>query len=1839
MIYDNENKYKLCTSFNGCLNIHMFTHNEIEWKDYTQVDWMVNEIKMTMRMNDYINLINCFYSNIEYSDNKNSLFTFDEFKNNSLIRSSGNLIEEKEKKKKRITFMFNLMFNNVDYSVLFENKETFAKLIATKLLLNFVSYNTTEKDINVSIEKVGLYEPLNQILFANEAIMDINTDLSKKIEDCYPLNYSSIAEYQNKDKLIKFLYQIKETKDSVITIKIGNVKLLAKFDILYLLFYFFIEKMPNDDNIYEEDEKTKKYIPKRNVIIEMKAPYFCLLSESNENLDQDVICLGCDYFYYMFNKNNEDKIKLNYDHYGKDGYDLSLMKVFLNKAEVYITTLSSFLNQNLNISNTKSHRKFINSFDFNYSSTIKLHRIENRYIYKTNYEILLGSAINVSLSYRDMLFMFKVKQYETSLSSNEHLITKCSIINADCGAAAPQSIIIDNNENSSTLSILLEQGASLTLINDENDTCYPFIYMNMYNISVKGEFTLKQMMINAKWNFKLKSYNYLESSWEPIIEEIGFGCEYNKDHMSGKTKIDVNDIGELHNNIAISDLGIEFLYLNVNKWYDYYKRINVNEKIVLEKSKKISNHRIHNYTGTEMVIVNEKNEIKMLNPNEILDVDFNPNGRKKMIYTFSLKNSQIDKNKINIDIIQSSKHFIQCNETNSLDYKKNYNFVISKVEINQLKKFIFFYSPLSIKNVTKIPIEITLISKPRKDIKITLNKDEIYGIPFTYFNGTISILPQGFHQGFTNRIYTLLEANGIVDEMRERNTFLLLFSKNRKVQPQQETNRIIYIRYSYCIKNLLPFNIAIQVKGTIRENEIVINKGDEIYTENISFFSNLDVNMRIPNISLDNTVTLYDAFKKANKKENDIIESITLYDMKGRNIEISAMCYDEEKRIIVLFASTVIVNLCDMENQIQFYYGNRANNLSLVPCQNEIANIFILNQKEQNLWISCKRILSNKIELETLSNITDITIENKDQSTKYNFILESKISLVDKEMNIYSIILTLRPKYYILNKTQYMLNVLLQDAKQNVKSFPSGKMIQYDFFGYDEKTKVIFRPYALQSNAVDFCESNAFSIIDPNIRTISIVDLDCKVHFFNIERHNEETSTLIVVKPANENTSQITIENKSDVDLEVNQENCISSRIKIEAKTKNVFTWHNHYTHKIISVKTATMSKGRLFRVNYSNVDGCMYPFITVIYIDDRDKSKQVHTRFENNGFQLKIIFDNVCEDNNVENTNEFISKYEIRFSLSKLCLSIIRDNKNLTVINNHLQYIRKEICLIYLVDMKLLFKNSISPIRKNTFKNSISFFVFKIVVGNETGPACYFPKVFNPIIDNKEEEVLPLLNCLVNYEVNEDDSIVNMELFHFSFQPFDLKLESNFVYEFFNFVQNFTIGTKTSMTSIHPVFLKVAQDEMNNKMKFFMKDNYIEFLTFDTNDGELLNNLFIQNIDIASFEFVLTFINQAGDFLTQFLKVNKVFSSFLSVLTDIKDVKIELNGCIINNFFGTFSDLSNAVYLHYKTHMLNQYLKLFAGIEILGNPNSLFNTLSDGVNDLFTQPQKGFKKGPLQGIVGIAKGGASLVTHTVEGAFGTASKISSGVSKGLLTIGQDEEYMRKREKNAMKDKPENVFEGFLFGMKSLGKGVFYGATDIVRQPIKEMKTENNIVGFGKGLLKGIGGVFTKPISGVFDLISKSAEGIKNNVKESSNDGLIRYPRGFYGKFKVIKDYKVLDAQINTALMCSEWKEYEEHNIGLCNVFEYINEKKQKMYLVITTQQIVFLDDTFHMKKYNIWCEDIWGIRYDKGNLLFNIKGKETVISMINTPQAMNIFEIVKKEIGNICENYEMEIA
>ena len=1841
MITTENFNVKVSNPFNGVINIHLIDHTTVEWKSYTQLDWVINEIDMTMRLMDYASLIRVFYCNFAYSDNLDRFFTFDEFKDNVVAKP----INDKGKEKQRATMMFNIVINQTVLKVKFDHNEPFASLEATRIMMGYTSYNTKDKDIMVTVEKAALFEyPQKQILFPESGIgIDINDDFGMLIENCVPLMPSQIFAYLNKQKLIKFNYHIFPQKDSAITVKIAQVKLFAKFDVLYLLFFFFIEKMPNDDNVYEESEEVKKYITKRRVVVEMKAPCFCLLSNDiddiNNKMNNNVIVVGTEYFYFTFNKSDEEKLKRNYimnNNGANQEIDLSMIKIFISKTEVFISTIGSFLQ---GITAKDISRKFIDSFDFNYSSTTKLkpllssHNALPNFTSKTYYNIILSTALNISLSYRDMLFALSVKEYEMAIFSNDHLMTKCEIIN-NAAAAAPQQPN-EANQDTSALSVTMDQGLNVVLINDEADTCYPFVSLVIYNILARCDFTKEINSIDAQTNIKLSTYNTLVSCWEPFVEEIGLKIKYEYDIINDKMKVDINDLSNLMNNINVSDMAIEFLYLNMTKWTTYCSSISSSQlmaasSIAKSAQKSISNHRVYNYTGSPLTLINESNETLQLKPNESIDIDYQNINRKKL-YVFTLKGTEIKNNKINIDIIQSSKHPISNQFLNSMDYNRKYNFITSKVMLCDLKKMIYFYSPLSFKNITSVPVVITITSKPKSDITVVLNKDEMVGIPVEYFNGTISIMPNGFRNGFSKKIYTLLEANGIVEEMSDRNKFLLLFAKNTKKSTNTvEDNRIIYIRYSYCVKNLLPFDIVLKVKGVAHENAITLRKGNEMFTDNISFFSNLEVSMQIPNITLESDVMLYRAINQ-NKHKGDAIERVTVYDLKGNDIELSTICLDDEKRIVVIYASTVLINLCDLDSEVKFYYGNKANSLSLIPTQENIANVFIVNPNQENIFIASHRMLSKKIELKTLANITEVTCGEDKSQIKYNFILESKISLVDKEMNIYANVLTLRPKFYISNKTSYLFNVYIAEDKSKVKAFPNGKKYQYDFFGFSDKTKLILRPYDTMNNKEDFLESNPFAITDTNIRTISMVDTNAVVHFFNIERHNEENSSIIEIKDANENTSQMLIVNKlQDAQVDVYQENNISSRIVVECNRKQVFTWHNHYTLKLLSFKTNFMKQSKKIKINYNNVDGNSFPY-TMTIKDDR--GKDINVNFIVAGPQVKIIVDDNDEGNDIVDSAAFNTKYEIRFFLSKLCLSLIGDNRNISSVANADEYARTEICAISLVDMKVMFKNQICTLNKNLYKNCVSFFILTMMIGNETSTSCYFPRVFNPIVD--KEETIPLFNFLSNFEVNTEDRIVNMELFNFSFQPFELLLESNFVYEIYNWVQNVTLGTKTSMMSIHPVFRKEEEKLKKRTMKYFMKDNHINFINNEEeamNNNELLNNLFIKNIEITSFEFMFTFMNQSGDFFKNFLKTNQALSSLLSVMTNIKDVKIELNGCNISNFFGTYLELINAVFLHYKTHVMNQYLRIFAGIEILGNPNSLFNTVSEGVTDLFTQPKKGFKQGPLQGLVGLAKGGASLVSHTVEGAFGTASKITSGVSTSLLTIGQDEDYMRKRERNAIKDKPENAFEGLFYGMKSLGKGVVYGVTDIVRQPIKEMKKEKNFLGFGKGLLKGLGGAITKPVSGVFDLISNTAEGIKNNVKESSVEGMVRYPRPFYGKFKVFKEYNVEHAKIITALMVSEWKEFETHTIGFCNVVQFYNKNQKKTFLIITTSRILLADEMYKVDSFKVDIDTLKNMRYDKGKIVFSNGKKDQVIVLTNQESPEKIYAVVKREIENLIE-------
>ena len=94
----------------------------------------------------------------------------------------------------------------------------------------------------------------------------------------------------------------------------------------------------------------------------------------------------------------------------------------------------------------------------------------------------------------------------------------------------------------------------------------------------------------------------------------------------------------------------------------------------------------------------------------------------------------------------------------------------------------------------------------------------------------------------------------------------------------------------------------------------------------------------------------------------------------------------------------------------------------------------------------------------------------------------------------------------------------------------------------------------------------------------------------------------------------------------------------------------------------------------------------------------------------------------------------------------------------------------------------------------------------------------------------------------------------------------------------------------------------------------------------------------------------------------------------------------------------------------MKNILGLFLSTAALGNMNLFVADIGTGVKDFFYKPIEGFVDGPIEGGKGLVIGTASLLGNTAKGAFGTASRIMNSVSRSLLFLAGDEEYIERRE-------------------------------------------------------------------------------------------------------------------------------------------------------------------------------------------------------------------------------------
>ena len=145
------------------------------------------------------------------------------------------------------------------------------------------------------------------------------------------------------------------------------------------------------------------------------------------------------------------------------------------------------------------------------------------------------------------------------------------------------------------------------------------------------------------------------------------------------------------------------------------------------------------------------------------------------------------------------------------------------------------------------------------------------------------------------------------------------------------------------------------------------------------------------------------------------------------------------------------------------------------------------------------------------------------------------------------------------------------------------------------------------------------------------------------------------------------------------------------------------------------------------------------------------------------------------------------------------------------------------------------------------------------------------------------------------------------------------------------------------------------------------------------------------------------------FTPFDKWIDSIGIVLVNVDDASLKLKGFKMQQSFKSYNFVFDLLIGQYTDNMMKQLFKIIGSVDILGNPNQLYNNLEEGILDFYEKPLEGFIQGPLEGGKGIIKGTGSLVNKTIKGVSTSVSKITDALAGGLSVMTFDTKYIRKR--------------------------------------------------------------------------------------------------------------------------------------------------------------------------------------------------------------------------------------
>ena len=1164
--------------------------------------------------------------------------------------------------------------------------------------------------------------------------------------------------------------------------------------------------------------------------------------------------------------------------------------------------------------------------------------------------------------------------------------------------------------------------------------------------------------------------------------------------------------------------------------------------------------------------------------------------------------------KIDLDYLRTRK--LECvARGNALSFT-----VLTNLSFMGSGKCLTISSELIFNNSTDQKIQVKLIDSNECDL-LVINPGDTFVVPFDKIHKNLAFrfVKEDIEGGFSGKWSDLLNLEKITAqsnkcyELSHDSYFTIL-----KIMKENHRS-MVFFEAPYLIKNCLPIPVTLFVisEDKSKPNVITLAIQGQYQEHSISIGAKLYMRLKIQGFKLSERHLIYSA--TLNNSKSSIIALEDYRTGKGivevfmQDNDISGTC----KRFF-LYSKMFVVN--ETPYDLTFLY-NYEKKKYLVPGQMSmpgndakiaLSNIFeskpsfdlknsMSNEQQKSVVLEPKPIsepdnkkvvllggiqsksliiafskklgtISKEVNLKGVG-CTSIELSGGIDGGLYEFGINLSNLCVDKTNYIFSKILRISPRYIIVNRTHYDLQLMQENCPKDLKIMSPDSRLP--FFWTDEKKAKQLKLRVAKFEGLDQEIWGWSGVLD--ISYIGVISFSLRnpespndMKFFQGDiRIDNHILYVIFSECTEQNANYLIVNDLDDVDIMAYQSSCGPEKsLKIEKKSSKIYAWDNpiypkdiridlkfdssQYEAEVITINFDKMDTGDVGREFYvQSKQGQVFPcyrFFVNAFIEGSTKK----LRF----FKEDPLNERLRKEDKIN--------LQLQINLREIGISLIGDyNKR-----------RLEILYLYLNSTEFIILES-QLLR--TYQLRVKYFC----VDNTTTENTTFPVAFTPtkLAYIKKKDNKFHLDVVVEQNILAKN-ILLLKSIRADLLSCTIRLNDELI--------EILVGY---FKTISEIFASGALKTENGLVQFLYGDSALEkslpdassLEKFEWETTELPAN--IRYIYISEIVFSPLYFNSSFQRKPKSQKSDPFFvMTFLNALgialTNIDDAPINLNGIQLSNFFDTIDGIVTKLGLHYKEALLNSLLQVIGSIDILGNPFGLMKHLAVGVFDLIDKPIEGFVKGPLEGGFGIARGAGSFLKNTVAGTFNSVQKITGSFATGISSLSLDDEYLAQREKIKM-TKPKHAFDGLGQGMMSIFAGVEKGITGVVKKPYEGYK-KGGFGGILKGSIQGIAGLVVKPVAGIFDATSKTAEGIKNTAThfdEKPSDKRQRFLRVFYNKEKYFKSYSKRDSEIMAFL--ANYKKDKLHNLSLIENFELRtieNGTEFVQFLIFTIEMVLLFE-------------------------------------------------------------------